>query len=438
MSAKTAFSKNHTRLLTIVALYACSASLAFGQLVNGRFITSVYTWKQYDTVDVSKTYARGFQSVLLDVAQNDFSLHGHFQGAVMLQSKLDELPDYRLYYGYAQWKNIADVADLSFGRVPFFVGVGSGTIDGALTRLNFMDKSVRLTLYGGANTPLDMTIKEWGPLNKNFTVGGQILMTALDEWRFGLSYMNRQRERPGYWALRADSLFNPTTLYVDPNQTKEQYASGDISYSLPNIGFRVRYDYNIDYEKTQRGQVGVRYYPSDEWIVSAEYLHRAPRLFSNSFFAVFNAHTTDEMEGGVDYIVMPSVRTYVRGAYVQYSGDNSFRYTVGVANDYASASYRGSTGYAGELSTISLQGSYPLCERMFIPTAGVSFTSYKLNVADNTENTLAATLGLIARPLQMLSIDVQGQWLKNKVYENDVRLYVGLNIWFTERLHLFE
>ncbi len=438
MNADTAFSKSFKHILLLLALSFGCSSLSIGQLVNGRFITSVYSWKQYETVDVSKTFTRGFQSVLLDVAQNDFSLHGHFQGAVMLQSKLDELPDYRLYYGYAQWRNIADVADLSFGRVPFFAGVGSGTIDGALARFRVAENAWRLTFYGGANTPADMTVKKWGPLKNNFTIGGQILTTAVEDWRFGLSYMNRQRESPGYWTLRSDSLFTPFALYIDPNQAKEQYASADISYSLNNINLRALCDYNIDYEKTQRALVSARYYPSDDWIVSAEYIHRAPRLMSNSFFAVFNAHTIDEIEGGADYTVLPSVRVFARGAYVQYSGDNSFRYTVGVANDYASASYRGSTGYAGELHSVSLQGSYPLCDRMFIPTAGLSFSSYKLSEADNTEDMLAATLGLIARPLQMLSIDIQGQWLNNKVYKNDVRLYAGLNIWFTERLNWFE
>jgi hypothetical protein len=75
---------------------------------------------------------------------------------------------------------------------------------------------------------------------------------------------------------------------------------------------------------------------------------------------------------------------------------------------------------------------------MLIPTLGVSYTSYKLSASENTENTVAASLGLIARPLQMLSVDVQGQWLSNKVYKNDVRLYAGVNFWVSEKLNLFE
>jgi hypothetical protein len=429
------FSKTSLALSLVVLLLSSSA--AVGQLVNLRLMSSAYGWKQYDTVGTSKKLWRGFQSVMLDVGQGDFSLHGHFQGAVMLQKHLDELPDYRLFYGYAQWKNIAKVADLSLGRLPFFVGVGSGTIDGALTRFHFASNMLAMTFYGGANTPLDLTVKKWGPLKRDFTLGGQILLSVKD-FRLGASYMNRQRQRPGYWTVRPDTLFNPSNVYVDPEQAREQYAGGDLSYSLPKGSFYTRYDYNVDYKQTQRAQIGLHYYPTDEWAVSADYIHRAPRLPFNSFFAVFSVPTSEELEAGVDYTFVSSTRLFVRGAAVKYVDDQSFRYTVGVANDYASASYRGGTGYAGELNAVSVQGSCPLLDRKLIPTLGVSYTSYKLNVSDKTENTIATALGLIARPLQMLSVDVQGQWLSNKVYKNDVRLYAGLNFWISHNLNLFE
>lgn len=250
--------------------------------------------------------------------------------------------------------------------------------------------------------------------------------------------MNRQRQRPGYWTIRPDTLFNPSSVYVDPEQTREQYLGADVSYGLPNANFYSRYDYNLDYKQTQRAQMGLHYYPSEQWGLSADYIHRAPRLPYNSFFSVFSVPTSEELEGGVDYTIASMTRVFVRGAAVKYVDDQSFRYTIGVANDYASASYRGGTGYAGELNSVSVQGSYPVCRRALIPTLGVSYTSYKLNPSDNTENTLAAVLGFIARPMQMFSLDVQGQWLGNKVYKNDVRLFAELNFWISQNLNLFE
>ena len=439
MTADRTISSKAFPVFLFLIFISLSTSHTVGQVVNARLVSSVYGWKQYDTVGTAKKLWRGYSSLLLDVAQGNFSLHGNFQGAVMLQKKLDELPDYRLYYGYAQWKNIVDMADVSIGRLPFFAGVGSGTIDGALTTFRCADNTLRLTMYGGANTPVDMTVLKMGPIKDNFTLGGQILTTAVEDWRFGISYMNRQRRRQGYWTSRPDTLLNPntsiTTLYIEPDEVKEQYGSSDVSYWLPNASFHARYDYNFDYNQTQRTQLNVKYYPSESWVVSADYIHRAPRLPYNSFFAVFNIPTVDEMEAGVDYTCMSTARMFVRGALVQYISNKSFRYTVGVANDFASASYRGSSGYAGEQNSVSLQGSYPVCDRKLIPNMGLSYTSYKLNKSDNTEHTVGAVLGLIARPLQMLSLDVQGQWLNNKVYKNDLRLYAGVSFWISEHVN---
>jgi hypothetical protein len=123
---------------------------------------------------------------------------------------------------------------------------------------------------------------------------------------------------------------------------------------------------------------------------------------------------------------------------VKYIDDRSFRYTVGIANQYASASYRRNRGYAGELDAVSAQGAYPLLGRKLIPTLGVSYSSYKLTASDKTDNALAATGGVIARPLQLLSIDVQAQYITNTIYKNDVRLYAGLTFWISHNLNLFE
>lgn len=425
----------------VARVFLCSLTFSFvasAQLVNGRFVTSVNTWEKFDTVGVSKTYVRGFQSAILDVAQGDFSFHTHFQGAATLQRQLDELPDYRLYYAYARWQNIADAVDVSVGRVPYFVGVGVGTMDGLLTTARFAENTFRLTLYGGANVRNDIALEKWGPLANNFTVGGQLLTTAIDHMRLGISYLNRQRERSGFFALRSDSLFNPISIYIEPVLTREQYLSGDGAYEISDVKVYGRYDYNLEAEKTQRAQVGMRYTATNDLIITGDFIHRAPRVLFNSFFSVFNTSSVNEFEAGADYILSPSVRTFVRGAFVKYTDDNSFRYTLGLAHNYFSASYRGNSGYAGELNSVALQGAYPLFDNTLIPTAGLTLSWYKLNDAAQRESATAGVLGAIVRPLRCISLDIQGQWLNNKISENDVRLYARLNYWFSEHLNIFE
>jgi hypothetical protein len=424
--------------LLAVLVFFVARSTVSAQIINGRLIGSIYTWEKFDSVDVSKKLVRGFQSALFDVTQGNFSLHTHVQVASLLQRKLDEVPDYRLPYLYIRYKNIADAADLSFGRMPYFVGVGVGTLDGALTTLRLFENKFRFTAYGGANVPLDLALQDWGPIKNNFVLGGQVLVSAVENTRLGASYVNRQRQRPGYWTSRADSLFNPTSVYVDPLLAKEQYVSGDASWGISDLNAHGRYDYDLNGKKSQRAQLGVRCYPTNDWVISADYIYRAPRVLYNSFFSVFNTSTINEFEGGVDYRVDPCLRAFVRGAYVKYEDDNSFRYTVGLAHDYASLSYRGNTGYAGELSTITAQGSYPFCDKMVIPTAGLTYASYRLNDKADRQNAVATVLGIILRPIQTLSVDFQGQWLNNKVAKSDFRLFGEVNFWFSERMNIFD
>ncbi len=435
------FSQSETKMKTQLSLlllaafgFAMIPSSASSQLVNGRFITSVYTFEQFDTVNVSKKLVRGFQSALLDATFADFSIHTHFQVSGMLQKKLDEVPDYRFYYLYAQMKNIFNTADLSLGRLPYFAGVGNGTIDGGLLTARFAENKFKVTVYGGQTTPIGYELKDWKTLKRNFTLGGQILVTAVTNTRIGISYVNRQREREGYWATREDSLFNPMQVFVTPVMAKEQFVSGDVAYLFGSSRIYGRYDYDVNYKKTQRGQVGVRVGLTNDLSLSADYMHRAPRLPFGSFFSVFDLKSLDEFELGADYLFFPELRGYVRGAYVQYSGDQGYRYTVGLAHRYVSFSYRGSTGYAGEMDNASIQATYPMCDNAFIPSIGLAYISYKFDYPSAREDGIAGTLGATVRPWSQLSFDVQGQWLQNKIVQNDVRLFAKLNFWFTETL----
>jgi hypothetical protein len=125
-------------------------------------------------------------------------------------------------------------------------------------------------------------------------------------------------------------------------------------------------------------------------------------------------------------------------ARVSYTDEQSTRWSVGVNNGYGSLAYSGSDGYAGELQSVSLQGSYPFFGRTVIPTAGLSYASYRLSNESSRDNALSVLLGAIVRPTQAFSFDVQGQWLMNKISQRDLRLQVKLMYWFAQRLSIFK
>ena len=426
------------RIAIAVVITFLVSSPAPGQLINGRIITSVYSWQKFDTVGVSRKITRGFGSAILDIGQGSFSFHTHFQAASELKNPLDELPDYRLYYLYAQMKDVAGVADLSLGRLPYFAGVGLGTVDGAQATLRFAQNAYKLTMYGGVNVPADMTVKGYGSVGNRFAVGGQFIVAAVPDLRASLSYMNRRRERESYWTTRPDPTQEPFAMLITPPPQEEEYAGADVSYKIKDARVYGRYDYDLNLRKTQRGQLGVRYPFSPTLVATADFIYRTPRVPYNSIFSVFNYSSITEYEGGVDYFLTPACRTFVRGAYVQYSGDRSFRYTAGIGRDNLELSYRGSTGYAGELNTVTLQGAYPLFSNRFVPNAALSYTRYRLDANADAQSAVAAALGTTLRLIQAVSLDLQGQWVNNLVVKSDFRFFGKLNIWFSERLHLLD
>lgn len=427
-----------TLLLASILAVSTLSHPAYSQLVNGRLISSVTSWERFDTVNVSNTLTRGFQSLFLDVAQSDFSIHTHLQGAVALQEKLDETPDFRAFYLYAKWRNIGDALDLSMGRVPYFAGVGNGTLDGVVTSARFAGNAYRVTLYGGGLVPVDLGLSGWKPLSKSFAAGAQFITSAIPNTRLGLSYVNRQRSRDAYQAIRTDSLFNPFSTVITPEKWKEQFASADLSYRAGEYTFYGRYDHNLNDQAVQRGQFGVRGTIDEVWSASAEFIHREPRIPSGSFFSVFSYSAVNEVEAGLDYRATPAIRTFLRGAYVLYDGENSFRYTLGAAHNYVSLSISGNTGYAGELGSATLQGVYPLFERTLIPSAAVTYSSYALNSAVPRETALAGAIGVTIRPMQTLSLDGQVQWVENKIVKNDFRFFGKVQFWFSEQFHIFD
>jgi hypothetical protein len=270
-------------------------------------------------------------------------------------------------------------------------------------------------------------------------VGGQVVTTLVPEARIGLSYMNRREEYDPYWTTRArDSLGIPVPYYISGTSLARQLGSVDASYLCGDLLTAYgRYDYDFNFSETSRGEGGVRVHVMPSLDVTGDVFYRKPQIAFNSIFSAFAASSTTEIEGGVEYIVTPMVRVFGKLGSVSYTDDNSMRWTLGVNGGYGSVTYTGSSGFAGELTSFNAEGTYPFFDRTLLPSLGVSLVSYRLSADSPRDNALAVLLGATVRPLRSFSFDVQGQWMKNRLYDHDMRLQVRLLYWFAERLSLF-
>jgi hypothetical protein len=419
-------------------LLAMGAASAPAQLINGRFTTSFYTFQRFDTVGSSKTYLRAYESMQLSMAQQDFSVHAYLQGAVNGTNQFGDNGNVRFYNLYLRWANIGKMVDLSLGRQAVYAGVGDGTIDGLTARARILDDRVTVTGYGGSTVNDDYTgvRKDW---HDNLNLGAQVITTFVPNARVGLSYMNKHEETDPYWTLRArDTSYIPVPYYIANESAARQLGSADASWWYGEIvSVYGRYDYDFNFKETSRGQGSVRVNVTPQLALTGDYLYRKPQISYNSIFSTFTMNSTSQVEGGVEYGFTPLLRAFGKLGVVSYTDTTSLTWTLGLNSGYGSVSYTGSNGYAGALNSFSVMGSYPFLGRVVVPSLGLSYTSYRLSADDPKDNALALLLGASVRPINNFSFDVQGQWMKNRLYDRDMRLQVKLLYWFAERVSLF-
>lgn len=425
-----------TQIIILILLIPLVFYSSTSQVVNGRLSTSFYTFERYDTVGASKTYFRGYQTAQFDVTKNNFSVHTSIQAATTLATAPNEEKLLKLYNLYFRWRNIFNMVDLNIGRHSIYAGVGNGLLDGGSLKIKLFEDKFVLAGYGGANVNPYLEAKIHKNTKDNYLIGGQLVTTIVPDMQLGLSYMNRHRERYSYTTIRPDSFGNPISRLIEVASPSEQFASGDVSYQLNTFArFYGRYDHDLNLETTSRAQFLTRINVTDWLALTGDYIYRQPRIPYNSIFHVFDITTTNEIEGGVEYVYSPALRFFGKFANIQYSGDKSQRYTLGMNAEYGSLIYSGNSGYAGELNSVSAQLMYPLFDRLLIPTIGVSRATYKLTKQGDTFDTFSGLLGATFRPYKFLFVDAQVQMMSNKVYKNDFRFLFKINYLFNQRLN---
>ncbi len=421
--------------LLILVLSVAAVQLS-AQFVTGRFSTSLYGWQGRDANDDKLNFVRGYENVQLNANSGNFSFGTNMQVSNDFATKIGSDPEMRISSLVLRVRHIAEAIDIAAGRQYVFAGVGNGIIDGADLKSSFLGGRVSAQVYGGYNVMETRTLSWNMNLANNSFFGAQIAASPIDNLLLGVSYMNRRREPDAFTVVRLDSLFNPYLVTLNSTPYAEEYASIDANYDvLPTVNVYGRGDYDVNLERISRAELNTRVGILSSLYVTADLLHREPRLAYNSIFAVFNSNSTQEVEGGVEYEFAPSIRTYARYAYVDYRDDNSQRLTLGGSYEFLSASFTRNFGFAGELNGIALQATYPLPDRIFVPMISAGYGSYKISPDAASNNVLNGSIGLTYRPVPSLSANVQTQYTQNRLYSNDLRIFLNFTYWFSARLN---
>ncbi len=422
----------------LVFMVVLSAGLQ-AQMLNGRFVTSAYGWERQMSGGESTSHLRAYENVQLNFGTKDISFHTYLQGFTDLGDGVDGDPGLRVFNAYLRIKNIADMFDVKIGRQSLFAGVSYGTIEGAQVNARVAD-GVEIMAYGGGLTPPGQNLEyEFaGNVENNWQLGGQVLLYLVEDTKIGLSYMNRHRETTAFYGWRPDAQMDLEQTLIDYGTRANQYGSINVAHSSGKMWLYGRYDYDFNFERTSRAEVAATYQAMPTLGISLNLAHREPVIAWNSYFSLLEASAHQEAVLGVDYQVTHNVTILGRVSTVMYEDENAFRVSLGAANKYASLMYTKDVSYDGDLDGFNLHFTYPVLDGMLIPHVGAVYSTYALaeNLNDATNwtdraSTWVGVAGATFRPVKTLSIDLQGQYMTNRIYSSDIRAFARVNYWFS-------
>ncbi len=413
----------------LLLLFLSVGGVLFSQNLNGRFSSSVYIFERFDSADVSQNHVRAYQMLNLNFNYNNFSLRSNLNLETDLAQKLDADPRLRFYNLYFEARNVFDVANIKIGRQPIINSVVGGLMDGASISINQYD--FKLSGFYGGNVPAYQKLELIENFSDNFIAGAKLSTTILKDFQFAVGYLNKNFKPTDYIALRLDPNLNPIQVLISNKSNQFQYLSGEASYFSENFLFvNSRYEYDLNFKKTSKVEFDARIEQIKDLGINLYYNFREPRVRYNSIFSVFDYGNTQEIEAGLDYKLDKDYTLLGQFGYVKFKDDNSSRLGIGAATKYGTVNYKKTFGYAGEMDAVSVYTAYTFLDGLITPNIGLSYSSYKVSKDSETNNITTLVAGLNFRPFRKLSFDLQGQYLDNKIYKNDFRVFFKLNHWF--------
>jgi hypothetical protein len=342
---------------------------------------------------------------------------------------MDSDPRLRFYNLYFEARDLMDIATVRLGRQPIINSIAGGLYDGA--SLTLKKSEYKFNAYFGGNVPAYQKLELIENFEENFLYGGKFTTTVIPNFQLGVGYVNKNFQPQNYIANRLNPDLNPIEVIIENKSNQYEFVTGEIRFTQPElVTVNTRYDYDLNFKQTSKFEFDARTEAVENLGINLYYNYRQPKIRYNSIFAVFDYGNTHEIEIGTDYRINSMFTVIGKFGNVQYKDENSQRAAIGLSTTYGSINYRKTFGYAGELDAVSLFSAYTFFEGLFTPSVGLSFTNYKLNPDDEANNITSLMVGANVRPFRMLSFDLQGQYMDNKIYKNDLRLFFKLNYWF--------
>lgn len=437
------------KLYSLILLIGLTA-VSFAQSVNFRFNNYFYGWQRIDSLSnesgAKTLHLRGYQNYLLELKGGQWSFNTLAQTEEDVTERVGRGFAYRFYNLYVKGTNLFGALDVKLGRQQIFAGTGKGTLDG----INFKIKAGKFkeyhfNLYGGALAPYSYEIGKYPEIKNNYHFGAMFTYFGVKDLMVSFSYSSKKRTPEPYTTYRADSLFNLVERTITFDGPADQLIGLDLNYTyLLKHNFFAKAYFDLRQKKLYRAEANVRIRINNELRGFAEYIYREPHYSYNSIFWVFNYNKNQEIGGGLDYTLKNGINIFCKAGFVLYEKpegsayklkNNSVKIQAGFSHPNYGLNFTRYMGYTGESDGVSAYGQKDIYKDQISASASVNYSNYKLGDYEvDKVNSFSGQLGITYRPMPQLSVDVQGQFLINRIYKSDARFLVGFSYWLFKKL----
>ena len=376
-------------LRTMACIPLLAASTAWSAEVHGRSSTQ-FQW--YNDIFSDKKVAEFGEYLNLSITKIDkdekFSIQGY--GRATQDVRNGEGLNGRLYYLYADYRDLFDKVDIRLGRQVVNYAAGTALVDGGQIELKKVGP-VAFSVMGGRNVFFDLTGE--ATRSQDFVFGAAAYLTGFQKTDAELSYFLKLDKdgvaRDQLGASFKHYLFNSVKLY------------GNTRFDLPSETFN-------------EVLAGAKYFPTANLVFTGEWYQSYPTFDSTSIYSVFAVDRYQEFIVRADYTIndMISINAgYNKQLYGFNSNDDADVVEVGcrirpIEQVQLNLNYDHRNGYGGKLNGGIAEITYEPIKPLEL-AAGIHFDVYERDRVTGEETARKYWAGAKYKLTQNMSASVR-------------------------------
>lgn len=398
-----------TRILCLLAsLTILSVStVAWSAEFHGRSSTQ-FLW--FDNIFTHENQAEVAQHLRFSLTKldkdNKFSLNGY--GRISQDVWNDDGFNTRLFYLYAEYRDLFDKVDIRAGRQFVNYAAGAALIDGGMIDLKNIGP-IAFSVMGGRHVVYG--------IDKELTKSGDAVFGAS---AYLVGYPRTDLELSYYLQFDRDGV------------AREQLGAMFKQYLFSGLKLYGNARYETASESLTELLVGAKYFASQSLVISAEYFNNYPTFDYTSIYSIFAVNKYNEGSIRADYTINDMFA--IRGAYKRQDfGDDTdgdvFEAGVKIRpmrNLLIDLAYDRRQGYAGDLNGGTLDIQYDMTPMMQL-AGGLAYDVYQKDRMTGDTDTQSYWAGARYKLDKTMSFDGRIQYSVNTKLDDDWQSRIAFN-----------